>query len=77
VNYRDALTIIRARIRFYVAKGMTLEQTLAAHPSFDYDGIYGSDSGPWTTRMFIEAVYREVASEAKSHGVPDEWRENH
>jgi glyoxylase-like metal-dependent hydrolase (beta-lactamase superfamily II) len=77
VNYRDALTIIRARIRYYVAKGMTLEQTLAAHPSFDYDGIYGSDSGPWTTRMFIEAVYREVASEAKSHGVPDEWRENH
>jgi glyoxylase-like metal-dependent hydrolase (beta-lactamase superfamily II) len=77
VNYRDALTIIRARIRYYVAKGMTLEQVLAARPSFDYDGIYGSDTGPWTTRMFIEAVYREVASDAKAHGVPDEWRENH
>jgi len=77
VNYRDALTIIRARIRYDVAKGMTLEQTLASGPSFDYDGIYGSDSGPWTTRMFLEAVYREVASDAKTHGVPDEWRESH
>ena len=77
VNYRDALAIIRARIRFYVAKGMTLEQVLSQRPSFDYDGLYGSDTGPWTTRMFIEAVYREVASDAKAHGVPDDWRENH
>ncbi|HXN09863.1 MAG TPA: MBL fold metallo-hydrolase [Steroidobacteraceae bacterium] len=77
VNYRDALTIIRARIRYEVAKGMTLEQVLASRPSFDYDGIYGSDSEPWTTRMFLEAVYREVASDAKTHGVPHEWREGH
>lgn len=77
VNYRDALAIIRARIRYYVAKGMTLEQVLSERPSFDYDGIYGSDTGPWTTRMFIEAVYREVAIDAKTHGVPDDWRENH
>jgi glyoxylase-like metal-dependent hydrolase (beta-lactamase superfamily II) len=77
VNYRDALTIIRARIRYEVAMGKTLEQVLASRPSFDYDGIYGSDSGPWTTRMFLEAVYREVASDAKTHGVPDEWRESH
>jgi glyoxylase-like metal-dependent hydrolase (beta-lactamase superfamily II) len=77
VNYRDALAIIRARIRYYFAKGMTLEQVLAARPSFDYDGLYGSDSGPWTTRLFIEAVYREVADDAKAHGVPDDWQENH
>lgn len=58
VNYRDALTIIRARIQDLVSKGMTLEQVKAAKPTFDYDGIYGSDTGPWTTEMFVEAVYR-------------------
>jgi hypothetical protein len=77
VNYRDALAIILARIRYDVAQGMTIDQVIAARPSFDYDGIYGSDSGPWTSRMFIEAVYREVAEDAKAHGVPDDWRENH
>ena len=61
VNYRDALTIIRARIRYYVSKHMTLEQVIAAHPTLDYDGIYGSESGPWTTRMFIEQAYREAS----------------
>lgn len=66
VNYRDALTIIRARIAYYLSKGMNLQQILAAKPTLDYDGVYGADSGPWTTRMFIEAVYRDVA--AKQHG---------
>jgi len=45
-----------------VAKGMTLAQVKAARPSLDYDGRYGATTGPWTTEMFIEAVYRDVAS---------------
>ena len=32
----------------------------AARPTLDYDGRYGSDTGPWTTAMFIEAVYRDA-----------------
>jgi glyoxylase-like metal-dependent hydrolase (beta-lactamase superfamily II) len=66
VNYRDALTIIRGRIAYYVSRGMSLPQILAAKPTLDYDGIYGSDTGPWTTSMFIEAVYKDVL--AQSHG---------
>ena len=31
-------------------------------PTLDYDGIYGSTTGPWTTDMFIEEVYKEVTS---------------
>jgi glyoxylase-like metal-dependent hydrolase (beta-lactamase superfamily II) len=77
VNYRDALTIIRARVRYYVAKGMTLEQVLAAKPTFDYDGIYGADRGSSSTTRFIETVYREVSRAAKDHGVPGDWRQNH
>ena len=39
----------------------TLEQVKAAKPTLDYDGIYGATSGPWTSDMFVEAVYRELA----------------
>jgi hypothetical protein len=26
-----------------------------------YRSQYGSDSGPWTTDMFVEVVYKELA----------------
>jgi hypothetical protein len=38
-------------------KGMTFQQVKAAKPTADYDPRYGSTTGPWTTEMFIEAVY--------------------
>ena len=59
--YRDMLVIIRDRIKNMVEKKMTLEQVKAARPTLDYDGRYGSDAGPWTTAMFIEAIYREMS----------------
>jgi cyclase len=65
VNYRDAVTIIRARIQEMVSKGKTLEQVKAAKPSADYDGMYGADAGDWTTSMFIEAVYNDLAKGKK------------
>ncbi|MEQ1883761.1 MAG: hypothetical protein ABL967_01785 [Bryobacteraceae bacterium] len=58
--YRDMLTIIRDRIQDLVKKGQTIEQVKAAKPTYDYDGEYGAESGPWTTNMFVEAVYREL-----------------
>ena len=61
VMYRDMLVIIRDRIQDMVARKMTLEQVKAARPSRDYDGRYGADSGPWTTAMFVEAIYRDLA----------------
>jgi cyclase len=60
VNYRDMVTIIRGRIEDMVGKDMTLDQVKAAKPTFDYDRLYGASSGPWTTDMFIEAVYRDL-----------------
>lgn len=62
VIYRDMLTIIRDRIRDQKRRGMSLEQVLAARPTRDYDGIYGSDKGPWTTRLFVEAVYLSLGT---------------
>jgi cyclase len=58
--YRDMLTIIRDRVNDMVKKNMTLEQVIAANPSGDYDTEYGSTTGSWTTRQFIEAVYKTL-----------------
>ena len=66
VMYRDMVVIIRDRIRDMVEKGMTIEQVKAARPSLDYDGRYGSDTGPWTTAMFIEAMYKDLAAGRKA-----------
>jgi glyoxylase-like metal-dependent hydrolase (beta-lactamase superfamily II) len=60
VEYRDMVTIIRDRVQELVKKKMTLQQVKAARPSRDYDADYGAASGPWTTDMFIEAVYRSL-----------------
>ncbi len=62
VEYRDMLTIVRDRVKDLVANGKTLAEVKAARPTLDYDGRYGSTTGPWTTDMFIETVYRELAA---------------
>ena len=61
VVYQEMVTIIRDRIQDMVNKGMTLEQVKAAKPTMDYDPIYGTNKGPWTTEMFVEAVYRSLS----------------
>jgi glyoxylase-like metal-dependent hydrolase (beta-lactamase superfamily II) len=61
--YRDMVTILRDRIQDMLKKGMTLEQVKAARPAADYDGRYGATGGPWTTDMFIEAVYKTLPRE--------------
>ena len=63
VMYRDMLVIIRDRIRDMVSKKLTLEQVKAARPTLDYDGRYGADTGPWTTAMFIEAIYKDLGGQ--------------
>jgi glyoxylase-like metal-dependent hydrolase (beta-lactamase superfamily II) len=64
VEYRDMTTIVRDRIREYVKRGWSLEQVRAAKPTLDFDPRYGSDTGFWTTAMFIEAVYKDMVQEA-------------
>ena len=58
--HRDMMTIIRDRVADMVKKNMTLEQVIAANPTSDYDTRYGSTSSPWTTKQFIEAVYKTL-----------------
>ena len=40
--------------------GATLEQVKAARVTADYDTRYGATTGPWTTDMFVEAVYNSL-----------------
>jgi len=59
-SYRNMLVMIRDRVRDLKNKGMTFEQVKAARPTLDFDGRYGATTGPWTTDMFLSAVYRTL-----------------
>jgi glyoxylase-like metal-dependent hydrolase (beta-lactamase superfamily II) len=61
LEYRDMVTIIRDRVQNMIKKGMTLDQVKAAKPTLEYDGRYGSATGPWTTDMFVEAVFKSLS----------------
>jgi glyoxylase-like metal-dependent hydrolase (beta-lactamase superfamily II) len=60
VEYRDMMTILRDRFADMIKRGMTLEQVKATKPTRDYDPLYGSDKGFWTTDKFIEAAYKSL-----------------
>ena len=59
--YRDMVTVIRDRVQDMIDKGRTLEQVKAARPTLDYDPRFGATTGPWTTDMFVTAVYRSLS----------------
>jgi cyclase len=59
--YQQMVTIVRDRLQDMINRGMTLDQVKAARPTLDYDPIYGSATGNWTTNMFIEAAYNSLS----------------
>jgi cyclase len=63
LEFRDMLVIVRDRIQDGVKKGRTLVQIKAAKPTLDYDARWGAATGAWTTEMFIDAVYNEIAGQ--------------
>jgi cyclase len=69
VEYRDMITIIRDIIENMIGRGMTLAQVKAANPTQGYRGRYGSDSGPWTTDRFVEAVYNGLKKPSGKSGI--------
>jgi cyclase len=56
------VSIIKDRVADSIKKGMTLQQVIASKPTLEYDGLYGATSGPWTTDMFVEAVYKSLSA---------------
>ena len=63
LDFRNMLVIIRDRVQVWVERGMTLEEIIAARPALGWQARYGSETGPRTTRRFIEAIYAEVTAE--------------
>ncbi len=59
-EYRDMLAVIRDRVQAMVKDGASVAQVKAARLTADYDTRFGAISGPWTTDMFVEAVYSSL-----------------
>ena len=57
VEYQNMVTIIHDRIKDLIDKGMSIEEVQATNPTQGYRARYGSDTGSWTTGMFVEAIY--------------------
>src|SRR5215813_7350791 len=70
LEYRDMVTIIRDRVQDGVKRGQTLDQVKAGKPTLDYDARWGATSGPWTTDMFLEAVYKDLKGAAVPAAAP-------
>ena len=64
VEYRDMVTTIKDIIEDQIKKGMTLQQVKAANPTAGYRKRFGSESGAWTTDMFVEAIYNGLKKPA-------------
>jgi len=58
--YQEMATILRDRVQTYIKRGMTLEQVEQANVTLDYDPRYGATEGPWTTKMFVDAMYKSL-----------------
>jgi glyoxylase-like metal-dependent hydrolase (beta-lactamase superfamily II) len=62
LEYRDAVTTVRDRVQDLIDEGKTLEQVKAADPTLGFRSQYGADKGEWTTDMFVEVMYNELAA---------------
>lgn len=60
VRYRDMVTIIRDRIETMIERGHTLEEIKSSKLTLDYDSRYAPENSPWTSDMFVEAVYHSL-----------------
>jgi glyoxylase-like metal-dependent hydrolase (beta-lactamase superfamily II) len=61
LEYRDAVTVVRDRVQDLIGQGRSLAQVKAANPTLGYRSQYGTDTGEWTTDMFVETIYNELA----------------
>ena len=68
VDYRDMVVIVRDVIADLIKQGKTLGQIKEASPAKPYETQFGSNTGPWTTDMFIEAIYKSLTAPKKLDG---------
>ena len=62
VEYRDMVVIVHDVIADLIKQKKTLAQIKAARPALPYDTRFGAKTGPWTTDMFVEAIYKSLTA---------------
>ncbi len=67
-EYRDMLVIVRDRVQDLIRGGASIAQVQAARVTADYDTRFGATSGPWTTPMFVEAIYTSLKKPPATSG---------
>ncbi len=65
VDYRDMVVTVRDVVADLIKQGKTIDQVREARPALAYEHQYGSTSGPWTTNMFVEAIYKSLTASNK------------
>jgi cyclase len=73
-SYRNMVVMVRDRVQDMVKSKMTLAQIKTARPTVDFDGRYGATTGPWTTDMFLEAIYRNLTQPATASAAKETAR---
>jgi len=61
LEYRDAVTVVRDRVQDLISQGRSLAEVKAANPTLGYRSQYGTDTGVWTTDMFVETIFNELS----------------
>ena len=57
-EYREVLTTVRARVMQHIAQGHSMDETIAARPSAEWDDEWGV--GFINPEQFIEFVYTSI-----------------
>lgn len=69
VSYRDMVATVMMRVQYYMDRGRSYQQIVAADPAQGFHTRYGSDTGNWTTADFVQAVYKSLMAERRGrHG---------
>jgi cyclase len=62
VEYRDMVVIVHDVVADLIKQKKTLAQIKAARPTLPYETRFGAKTGPWTTEMFVEAIYKSLTA---------------
>jgi len=66
--YREMVQIVRDRVQDGIRSGKTLAQVKADRPALDYERRYSQPD--WTADMFVEAIYRDLSTNAAAPAKP-------
>lgn len=67
VSYRDMVATVMMRVQYYMDRGRSYQQIVAADTAQGFHTRYGSDTGRWTTADFVQAVYKSLMAERRAH----------